>query len=282
MARCVSIYLRPTDRLYSFDPGDLDVRPGDMVVVETEKGLELGRVVTEPKDRDGGEQEGITLRPVLRKATPDDLAKRKELSARVSEALDTAREWATKLDLPMKFVGAHYTLDGGQAFFFFWADDRVDFRQLLRRLNEALGVRVELRQIGTRDEAKITGGLGRCGRPVCCAQWLTSFTPVTIRMAKDQALPISAEGLSGLCSRLRCCLKYECEQYQAVNKLLPRVNEVVDTPSGQGRVADVHAIKETVRVRFEDGDVREFPLEVVTRQGKSDRAEEQPPDSAYA
>jgi cell fate regulator YaaT (PSP1 superfamily) len=166
----------------------------------------------------------------------------------------------------MKFVGAHYTLDGGQVILFFFAEDRVDFRQLLRQINDVLKVRVELRQIRTRDGAKITGGVGRCGRTLCCTMWLTSFSPVTIRMAKDQNLPISADGLSGQCGRLRCCLRYECEQYQALSKRLPRTNEIVVTPQGEGRVVDVHPIKETVTVAFGEGDARVLPLESITRK----------------
>ena len=272
MARTVTVCLRPADKRYSFNAGELELKPGDMVVVETEKGLELARVAEEPQEGKDSENEGKrSLRPVLRMASSDDVARRDELLAQAEDALAVARHWVHQLELPMKFTSAHYTLDAGQAFLFFLAEERVDFRQLLRHLNEILGVRVELRQIGTRDEAKIAGGLGRCGRLLCCTQWLTSFSPVTIRMAKEQSLPISAEGLSGQCGRLRCCLKYECEQYREMNKLMPRTNETVGTPQGEGRVREAHPIKETVSVRFAEGEVREFPLDSITRKERHDK-----------
>jgi len=272
MARTVLVCLRPADKHYSFDPGELDVKPGDKVVVETEKGLELGRIASAPKEAGGSENgEGHSLRPVLRIATRDDIARREDLLGQEEDAVGVARHWTQHLGLSMKFVSAHYTLDAGHVFLFFLSEERVDFRQLLRRLNEVLGVRVELRQIGTRDEAKMAGGLGRCGRLVCCAQWLTSFSPVTIRMAKEQSLPISAEGLSGQCGRLRCCLKYECDQYREINKRMPRTNETVGTPSGEGRILEVHPIKESVSVRFEEGEVREFPLDSISRKERRDR-----------
>ena len=241
-------------------------------MVETEGGTELGRVVAEVEEADAGDPKGVGLWPVLRKASPDDVARREELAAQEEDALALAKHWASELRLPMKFVGAHYTMDANRVLVFFGSGERVDFRQLVRHLSEALRVRVELRQMRARDEAKIAGGLGRCGRPICCANWLTEFSPITIRMAKEQALPISAEGLGGQCGRLRCCLRYEWEQYQAINKRLPRANEVVDTPRGEGRVVVGHPVKETVTVAFEEGEVHEFPLEEVTRRGNPRRS----------
>jgi len=258
--------MRYADREYTFNAAELELHLGDMVVVEVGKGLELGRVIAESEEA-GGEGAGRGgLRPVLRRASPEDIRRREELRAQEEDALVMARGWARQFELPMKLVDAHYTLDASQLLLFFWAEERVDFRELLRCLNEALGVKVELRQVGIRDEAKLAGGLGRCGRPICCAQWLTSFSPISIRMAKDQSLPISAEGLAGQCGRLRCCLKYECEEYQKINKRLPRTNETVGTPLGEGRVLGSHPVKETVSVVFGEGDVREFPLGDITRQ----------------
>jgi len=271
MARVVSIRLHPGGRAHSFDPKELELHVGDLVVVETEGGTELGRVVAVQKEVDADDSKGVGLWSVLRKASPDDVARREELEAQEEDALALAKHWASELGLAMKFVGAHYTMDANRVHVFFSSGERVDFRQLVRHLSEALRVRVELRQMRARDEAKMAGGLGRCGRPVCCANWLTEFFPITIRMAKEQALPISAEGLAGQCGRLRCCLRYECEQYQAVNKRLPRANEVVNTPRGEGRVLVGHPVKETVTVVFEEGEVREFPLEEVTWRGNPRR-----------
>lgn len=270
MTRAVLVRLDPGGRIHSFDAKELGVHVGDLVVVETENGTELGRVVAKPEEVDADNPKGTGLGPVMRKASAEDVARREELKAQEEDALAVAKHWASELRLPMKFVGAHYTLDANRLFVFFSSGEKVDFRQLVRRLSEALRVRVEVRQMRARDEARMAGGLGRCGRPICCANWLTEFSPVTIRMAKEQALPISAEGLAGQCGRLRCCLRYECEQYQAVNKRLPRTNEVVDTPRGEGRVLASHPLKETVTVLFQEGEVEDFPLEEVTWREKPD------------
>ncbi len=264
MTKVVGIRFRTAERTYFFDPANVEVACGDTVVVETDKGPDLGWVVSAPHDAALPEQ-SEPLKPLIRKANPADTARRTELRQRETEALMVAREKARALSLPMKFVDGRYTLDGGRLTLYFGAEQRVDFRQFLRTLGDALSVRVELRQIGARDEAKFAGGVGRCGRAICCVSWLTEFAPISVRMAKEQSLPINAEGLAGQCGRLRCCLRFEYEQYQAVNRLLPRINEMVNTPYGMARVIVGHPIKETVSVMLDEERVRELPLSEITR-----------------
>jgi cell fate regulator YaaT (PSP1 superfamily) len=165
----------------------------------------------------------------------------------------------------MKIVEAHYTFDRSRIIVTFGAEGRVDFRPLLRELGSALRCRVELKQVGDRDVAKLTGGIGRCGRVLCCASWMTKFDAIGIRMAKEQALPISADGLSGACGRLRCCLRFEYEQYREINRSLPRIGEEVDTPNGLATVIVGHRLKESVSVRYPGDEVLEWALSDVTR-----------------
>ena len=181
------------------------------------------------------------------------------------QAFKLARAKSRELELGMKIVEAHYTFDQSRLIVTFGAEGRVDFRVLLRELSSALRCRVELRQVGDRDVAKLTGGIGRCGRVLCCSTWLTKFDAVGIRMAKEQALPISADGLAGACGRLRCCLRYEYEQYREVNRAMPRIGEEVGTPKGSAKVIVGHRLRETVSVRYSDDEVLEWPLADLTR-----------------
>jgi len=265
MSKVVGIRFRRSERPFYCDPKELELSRDEAVVVETEKGLELGWVVLPPRDVVPGNP-AESLPPILRKAVQEDSARREEMRPKEEQALLVAKEKARALSLPMKFVEGRYTLDGRRLTLYFGAEQRVDFRVLLRQLSDALSVRVELRQVGARDEAKFTGGVGRCGRLICCAAWLTEFAPISVRMAKEQALPINAEGLGGQCGRLRCCLKFEYEQYVAVNRLLPRINEMVMTPLGEARVIVGHPLKETVSVFLsEDERVRELPMSQIRR-----------------
>ena len=169
----------------------------------------------------------------------------------------------------MKIVGAHYTFHHSRMVVTFGAEGRVDFRPLIHALGSATGSRVELRQVGDRDIAKLTGGIGRCGNELCCVKWIDKFESISVRMAKEQSLPISAEGLAGACGRLRCCLRFEYEQYRQVNKLLPKIGELVGTPSGAATVIVGHRMKETVSVRYEDDRVLELPLANIVRNQPS-------------
>jgi cell fate regulator YaaT (PSP1 superfamily) len=207
MAEIVGIRFKRAGRVYYFDPAGIEMEVDDYVVVKTARGLELGQVVIAPTQVLANE---VTepLKPVVRKAEPEDIGRAKEFEAREAEALAECGRLIEKLGLSMKLLGAEYNLDGSRLTFFFSATERVDFRQLVRELNRRFKVRVELRQLGPRDEAKLVGGFGRCGRPLCCMSFLTEFSPVSIKMAKEQNLPLNPQKISGVCGRLLCCLAY--------------------------------------------------------------------------
>jgi cell fate regulator YaaT (PSP1 superfamily) len=210
--KVVAIRFQRAGRVYYFDPLDMELEVNDYVVVETSTGLEVGRVVIAPKQVVAAELKQ-PLKPVLHKATPEDLQQREELKRREEEAQSLCRELAAKFDLPIKPLGADWNLDGSHLTIFFSAEKRVDFRPLVRELAATLKTKVELHQIGPRDASKIIGGLGRCGRPLCCAIFLTEFTPLSIKMAKEQNLPLDPAKICGICGRLLCCLGYEDELY---------------------------------------------------------------------
>ncbi len=270
-SRVVGVRFRTAGKLSYCDPGEAELVTGDKVVVETGRGPDLGWVVfaASPVVHTDGP---VSLPKVLRKATQEDLDVRAELQIREAEALILAKAKVRIQGLPMKFSRARYLLDRSRLYLEYSAEEGVDFRPVLHRISEALRVRVELRQVGPRDEAKNIGGFGRCGRELCCATWLTKFETVTVRMAKEQALPISSEHLAGQCGRLKCCLRYEYEQYVAVNRLLPKIGERVMTPEGPGRVVVGHPLKETVSVIVDapvPGDpprTMELPMDQIERR----------------
>jgi cell fate regulator YaaT (PSP1 superfamily) len=234
MPRIVGIRFNPAGKIYYFDPtGFQDVRAGEFLVVETSRGEEVGRVVIPPCDVD---ESDITkrLKSVRRRATAVDLTQIVFYRQKEQQALARCQEKVAEHNLPMKVVRAEYNYDGSRLVFFFAAEKRVDFRSLVQDLARSFRARIELRQIGVRDEAKLLGGLGRCGRTLCCATWLTEFSPVSIKMAKLQDLPLSPMDISGVCGRLLCCLAYESDQYASIKETLPMVGKVVDTPHGQG------------------------------------------------
>ena len=205
MANVTGIRFNRAGKIYYFDAGDIALAAGDYAVVKTTRGLELGHVVIAPGKTTGGES-GETLSPVMRKAEPEDIAKDKELETKAEEALIECGKMIAELNLPMKLLTADYNLDSSRLTFLFSAEERVDFRELVRRLSGKFKVRVELRQVGNRDEAKLLGSFGRCGRELCCASFLTEFAPVSIKMAKEQDLPLNPMKISGACGRLMCCL----------------------------------------------------------------------------
>ncbi|MBF8266573.1 MAG: hypothetical protein HW388_81 [Dehalococcoidia bacterium] len=268
MSRVVGVRFQRAGRVQYFDPGDVEIKVNDQVVVETDKGLEIALVVIAPSQVVYSEIKE-PLKPITRKATQGDVHRGGELKARASEALVLAKEQASALNLPMKFTDAGYTLDGGRLVIQFTADGRVDFRALLYQLVQRYRVKVELRQIGPRDEAKALGGLGRCGQVLCCARWLTEFCPITVKMAKEQALPISAENLAGNCGRLRCCLRYEYEEYVKMNRELPRIGEWVMSPYGRARVVVGHPLKSAVSILLESQATVEIPVSQVTRLSRN-------------
>jgi len=263
MAEIVGVRFKRAGKVYYFDPADIDLEQDDCVVVKTSRGLELGRVVISPKQVLASEVP-TPLKQVVRKAEPEDIKRAQELEDKEREALAECGQLITKLELPMKLISAEYNLDGSRLTIFFSAAERVDFRELVRELASRLKARVELRQIGPRDEAKLIGGFGRCGRPLCCMSFLSEFTPVAIKMAKEQDLPLNPMKISGVCGRLLCCLVYENEQYRAMKKKMPKEGQRVSTPMGVASVVGSNPLKETVSVELESQAIVELPLSEIT------------------
>ncbi len=256
MQQIVGVSFRTHGKVYDFDPGQLSLKMGDCVVVETARGQELGEVVS----MGSVETPAAPLKPVLRVATMEDKQKAVDLKIKEQTALEECAKLVTRLELPMKLISAEYSLDEAHLTIYFSAEGRVDFRELVRELSHNLRVRVELRQIGPRDEAKILGGYGRCGRELCCASFLTGFSPVSIKMAKMQDLPLNPMKISGVCGRLLCCLGYECEQYRQIKEKMPREGTRVATESGHGVIVGQNALEEKVLVEYETGARLELPL----------------------
>ncbi|MCL5958778.1 MAG: stage 0 sporulation family protein [Chloroflexi bacterium] len=250
MPDVVGIRFKRAGKVYYFDPAGLDLVPSETVVVESARGAEIGHVVFSSKQVLESEVQE-PLRPVLRKSTPEDIKQWDTFKGKEQDALSRCEKKIAQHQLPMKLVGAEYNFDGSRLTFYFTADGRVDFRELVKELGAMFRTRIELRQIGVRDEAKFIGGLGRCGRGLCCASFLDEFAPVSIRMAKDQDLPLNPMKISGVCGRLLCCLTYENEAYCCAKQRLPRAGERVMTPTGPGKVVGVNVLKDTVSVELE-------------------------------
>jgi cell fate regulator YaaT (PSP1 superfamily) len=263
MAEVVGVRFKQAGKIYYFDPGDLNLEVNDYVVVETARGLELGNVVIAPGQVLDSDIEN-PLKPVIRKAEPEDIERAKQFEEKEKEALEECARLVEKLKLNMKLLGAEYNLDGSRLTLHFSAAERVDFRELVRELAKRLKVRVEMRQTGPRDEAKMAGGCGRCGRPLCCMTFLSNFTPVSMRMAKDQGLPLNPMKISGVCGRLMCCLVYENEYYQEMKDRMPRAGQRVMTPLGEAKVVDINPLKVSVMVELETQAVVEFPLNEIS------------------
>ena len=259
----VGIRFRPTGRIYYYDPAGFNLKPGLWVIVETSKGVECGRVVVAPKQVEAAELGGESLKPVQRLATEDDLRQMLTYKAKEKGALHRCAERIDLHSLPMKLVEAEYTFDGSRLTFYFVAEERVDFRALVRDLAAQFHTRIELRQIGARDHAKLLGGVGMCGKTLCCSSWLTEFNVVSIKMAKEQGLPLNTNKISGLCGRLMCCLAYENDDYIAAKAEIPDYNEIVHTPSGPGRVVGVNVPRESVEVMLQSGATITVPVREV-------------------
>ncbi len=254
-------------KIYRFDAGDLELKSDDWVIVKTEKGLGLGRVALPPSVHEIDSSQLDGLRKVIRKAGKVDFDQKGRLAQKEREAYNFCLERIEELQLPMKLVGVDCFFDGSKYVFFFTAEGRVDFRELVRQLVVRFPVRIEMRQIGVRHEAKMTGGVACCGQELCCSRFLTDFRPVSVKMAKAQNLSLNPTKISGICGRLMCCLGYEHEIYEQFRKGLPKVGRTVITTSGQGIVSKYNPLSETVSVRLENEsqiDVkREEILEVV-------------------
>lgn len=251
MPKVVGIRFKPVSKIYYFDPkGFEDLEVGDYVIVDTARGREIGQVTTAPSKVSDEEVVG-QLKPVVRRATSWDLVQMQTYRDREQEALARCQQRVAESNLPMKMVKAEYSFDGSRLVFYFTAEKRVDFRALVRDLAKIFRTRIELRQIGVRDEAKLLGGLGPCGRPLCCASYLSEFSPVSIKMAKQQDLPLSPMEISGLCGRLLCCLAYENDHYCETKQKLPKLGETIVTQHGRGKVIGLNVLKETVEVELE-------------------------------
>ena len=267
MATIVGVRFRNAGKLYYFSPGQLWPTAGDAVIVETVRGVEYGEVVTGV--REVADAEVVQpLKPIIRIATVEDERHQRDNQRREREAYDICLRKIADHKLEMKLVSVEYTFDNSKILFYFTANGRVDFRALVKDLASVFKTRIELKQIGVRDEAKMMGGLGLCGRPVCCAQFMGDFQPVSIKMAKEQNLSLNPTKISGVCGRLMCCLKYEQDHYEATRKRMPRPGREVGTPDGVGTVQEINVLRETVRVRITNGDsseLKDYPLKDITR-----------------
>lgn len=251
MVKIIGVRFKSGGKQYYFDPAGLEVQPGQGVIVETSRGLEYGECA---QGNTQVEEETVVqpLRPLVRIATEEDEKTVEKNQEKEAKAFQICQEKIAAHGLEMKLVEAEYSFEGNKVLFFFTAEGRVDFRALVKDLASTIHARIELRQIGVRDEAKMLGGLGICGRPFCCAQFMDEFLPVSIKMAKTQNLSLNPTKISGTCGRLMCCLKYEQDAYEDAIKRLPKNDSFVLTPDGTGNVSDVNVLKETVNVRLDD------------------------------
>ncbi len=253
MTKIIGVRFKPTGKVYYFDPQGFSVNRGDNVVVETSRGIEYGEVIQGIREV----EDSVVTKPlkgVIRIATEDDTQRFKENKEKEKEAYKICLEKIENHGLDMKLVEVEYTFDGSKILFYFTSDGRVDFRELVKDLAAVFKTRIELRQIGVRDESKTLGSIGVCGRNLCCSQFLGEFVPVSIKMAKEQGLSLNPTKISGACGRLMCCLKYEQDTYEALNKEIPSSGTVVMTPEGKGQVVSVALLKGIVRVRLENDD----------------------------
>ena len=258
MVKVIGVRFRTAGKIYYFDPGKLQIRRNDHVIVETARGIEYGTVVCDPKEVED-DKVIQPLKAVLRVATPKDDEQEASNKQKEKEAYKICLDKIRKHDLQMKLIDAEYTFDNNKVLFYFTADGRIDFRELVKDLAAVFKTRMELRQIGVRDETKILGGIGICGRPLCCHTHLSEFAPVSIKMAKEQNLSLNPTKISGVCGRLMCCLKNEEETYEELNRRLPNVGDFVTTEDGlKGEVHSVNVLRQLVKVIVDVDDEKEI------------------------
>lgn len=276
MSEALGIRFSQAGKIYYFSTDDTSIEVGDFVIVETNRGKDLGKVVIPPEQV---KSENITdpLKPILRKAEEKDINNCDHFQKKNERALTKCRELVAKLNLSMKPIAAHYNIDGSHVVIFFIAEKRVDFRELVKELSHELKTYVELRQVGARDEAKLVGGIGKCGQPLCCLSFLTEFSPVSIKMAKEQNITLNPMKTSGLCGRLLCCLGYEFEQYKSLKNTLPPLNEMVTTSMGVAKVITINPLKQTVWVQMESGALIEQSINDITWQNNEQPTETKEP-----
>ena len=249
MVKVIGVRFRTAGKIYYFDPLNFQVKRGDHVIVETARGVEYGTVVGSPREVED-DKVVQPLKPVLRVATERDDEQEAGNKAKEKEAFKICQEKIRKHGLEMKLIDAEYTFDNNKVLFYFTADGRIDFRELVKDLASVFRMRIELRQIGVRDEAKMIGGVGSCGRGLCCSTWLSDFEPVSIKMAKVQNLSLNPSKISGMCGRLMCCLKFENEVYTHLKKGMPTVGERIKTPDGMAIVSDVNILENIIKTRL--------------------------------
>jgi cell fate regulator YaaT (PSP1 superfamily) len=269
MPNVTGIRFRQVGKVYHFATGEfIDLKSGDWVIVETARGTEAGWVVIPPQEIPR-EQLTQPLKSILRRATAWDMTQMECYRLQEAQMLRQCREKVADFNLPMKVIKAECNFDGSHITFYFTSEKRVDFRQLVRELASAFKARIELRQVGVRDEVKLIGGLGCCGRVACCITHLTEFSPISIKMAKQQNLPLSPMEISGTCGRLLCCLSYENDHYVEAHAELPKTGDRVQTPYGSGKIREVNVIKQTLTVELENGAVVEVPTAEMTQPRKN-------------
>ena len=265
MLTVIGVRFRAAGKIYYFDPADRQIKIGDHVIVETARGIEYGYVVLGNREVD--ETKVIPpLKPVIRMATDEDRAIEAKNKEKEKEAFKICQEKIKKHNLEMKLIDAEYTFDNNKVLFYFTADGRIDFRELVKDLASEFKTRIELRQVGVRDETKIMGGIGICGRPLCCHSYLSEFIPVSIKMAKEQNLSLNPTKISGVCGRLMCCLKNEEETYEVLNSKLPGIGDTVTTADGlRGEVHSVNVLRQTVKVIVvvdkDEKEIREYKVD---------------------
>lgn len=274
MIKVIGVRFRQAGKIYYFDPVDFDIEVGQHVIVETARGIEYGLVLTGPKEVED-DKVIQPLKPVIRVATPEDDEIEIKNKEKEKSAFDICLEKIAKHKLEMKLIDAEYTFDNNKVLFYFTADGRIDFRELVKDLASVFKTRIELRQIGVRDETKILGGIGICGRTLCCHSHLSEFAPVSIKMAKEQNLSLNPTKISGVCGRLMCCLKNEEETYEYLNSRLPNVGDRVTTVDGlKGEVQSVSVLRQLVKVIVDMGDekeIREYPVRQLKFRSKRRR-----------
>lgn len=275
MKKVVGIRFKPAGKTYYFDPKNLDIKQNDMVVVETSRGVEMGRTVIADKELSESDGFNKQLKEVLRVATEEDMQTALQNREREKEAFQICLEKIKEHKLEMKLVEVEYSFDGSKILFYFTADGRIDFRELVKDLATVFRTRSELRQIGVRDESKAVGSIGVCGKPLCCSQFLDEFAPVSIKMAKVQGLSLNPTKISGACGRLMCCLNFEEETYEELMKVTPKQGSLVKTPDGNGTIEYVSLLRGLVKVRLDneiEKTLKEFKVDEVTVVKKSNKA----------
>jgi cell fate regulator YaaT (PSP1 superfamily) len=262
MKKKVGIKFKPAGKVYDFDCGAFVLNKGDHVIVETEQGLGLGVVTVSPEHYDDSDtsRSGKPLKKVFRLATENDFVQREKNIEAEKRAYVYCQQCIKDLALKMNLFSVESTFDASKLTFFFTSESRVDFRQLVKKLVKELGVRIEMRQVGIRNQAKMCGGLGRCGRELCCSSFIEKFDPVSIKMAKEQGLSLNPTKISGQCGRLMCCLTFECDMYQEIKKQFPKIGKTVETKTGKGRVVRYNTLLNRIVVRLDEE--REIEIEL--------------------